>query len=69
MTNESSEYTDDNQRYGYSKLTDTWYILHDWERLEGEKVVAKSKEEVPREEVPQKWIDATDERPVDTDTE
>lgn len=53
---------DNNERYGYSKITDTWYRLDDWEDLGDGKVRAKGKTEVPREEVPQEWLDATDER-------
>lgn len=57
-------------RYAYSKLSDTWYRVHDWEHVEGNRIIANSKEEVAREEVPQEWLDATEERPLDaTDPE
>jgi len=49
------------ERYGYSRMTGTWYLLHDWEDKGDGKVVAKGKTEVDREDVPQKWLDATDE--------
>jgi hypothetical protein len=52
------------ERYAYSQLTDTWYIVHDWEALGDGKIEAKSKEKVARENVPQEWIEATDERPL-----
>jgi len=48
-------------RYGYSKATGTWYRLHDWEEVGDGKVIAKGKTEVDRKDVPQKWLDATDE--------
>jgi len=67
MTNDTS--TDVTERYGYSKLTDTWYLLHDWEDLGDGKLRAKSKEEVPREEVPQEWLEATDEQPLNPESE
>lgn len=55
-------------RYGYSWVTDTWYKVYDWEDREGDMILAENKEEVPREEVPQRYLDATDERPDDHDT-
>jgi len=55
----------DMERYGYSRLTDTWYRVTDWEDLGDGKIQAKSKEEVPREEVPQEWLNATEERGYD----
>lgn len=60
MTNDTC--TDGTERYGYSTLTDTWYRVTDWKDLGDGKIQAKSKEEVPREEVPQEWLDATEER-------
>lgn len=45
-------------RYGYSEMTDTWYRVDDWEDLGDGEILATSKEEVPKEEVPQEWIDA-----------
>jgi len=57
-----------NEQYGYSRLTDTWYRVTDWEDLGGGKIKAKSKKEVSREDVPQEWIEATKER-SDTDQE
>lgn len=50
------------ERYGYSQLTDTWYRVTDYEDLGDDKIRAKNKEEVPREEVPQEWIDGVEER-------
>lgn len=49
------------ERYGFSKVTGTWYLLHDWEDKGDGKVVAKGKTEVDREEVPQEFLAATDE--------
>lgn len=57
------------ERYAYSQLTDTWYIVHDWEDLGDGKLRAKSKEEVDRSDVPQEWIEATDERSLHTATD
>lgn len=53
--------------YAYSRVTDTWYRVTEYDRVEGEKIVAKEKVEVDREAVPQAWLDATDERPLDAD--
>jgi len=51
-------------RYAYSRLTDTWYEVDEWEwhDKENDQLIAKSKTEVDRENVPQKWIDAVEER-------
>lgn len=49
------------KRYGYSRLTGRWYRVTDWEDLGDGKIVAKSKEEVPREEVPEAFLEATNE--------
>lgn len=49
-------------RYAYSMMTDTWYRVSDYEDLGGDQILAKSKEEVDREDVPQAWIEAVDER-------
>lgn len=51
-------------RYAYSKLTDTWYRVDEWEwhDKENEQLVSKSKTEVDREDVPDKWIDGVKER-------
>jgi hypothetical protein len=51
-------------RYGYSRLTDTWYRVDDWEVHNEEKgqIVAKSKNEVDRDDVPQHWINGVEER-------
>lgn len=61
--------SEENKRYAYSKLTDTWYVVHDWEHVEGDKIIANGKEEVDRDEVPQEWIDATDETPYSEESE
>lgn len=66
MTDES---TGGSERYGYSRMTDTWYRVTEWEDLGDGKIKAKSKKRVPREDVPQEWIEATDERSVETGTE
>lgn len=51
------------QRYGYSNLTDTWYCVDEWEVVDAEKghIIAKSKTEVARENVPQHYLDAVEE--------
>jgi len=62
MTDNEQLDQSDTKRYGYSRLTDTWYQVTDWKDLGDGKIRAKSKEKVRREDVPQKWIEATDER-------
>jgi len=42
-------------------MTGTWYRITEWEERDGEHIVARQKEEVVREDVPQEWLDATDE--------
>lgn len=45
--------------YAHSELTDTWYRVTDYEEAgPGGKIVAKSKEEVDREDVPDHWVKA-----------
>lgn len=44
--------------YAHSKLSGEWYRVFEYEDLGDGKICAKSKEEVPREDVPQEWIDA-----------
>lgn len=56
-----SEPQDD--RYAYSRLSDTWYRVFDYEYVEGDKIIANGKEEVPREDVPQEWLESIDDRP------
>jgi hypothetical protein len=53
------------KRYAYSRMTDTWYIVHEWEDVGDGKIRAKSKEPVDRENVPQEWIEATNEGDAD----
>ena len=46
------------ERYGYSRLTDTWYRVDEWEwrnKAKGQ-IIAKSKREVKRDDVPRKWL-------------
>ena len=50
------------ERYAYSRLTNTWYIVHEWDELGDGKIKAKSKEPVDREDVPQEWINGVEER-------
>jgi len=56
--------TEQETRYAYSKLTDTWYKVTDWKWINKEKGQMKTyeKEEVKRENVPEKWLGAVDER-------
>jgi len=51
-------------RYAYSRLTDTWYLVDEWEWRNKSKgqIVAKSKTEVDRGDVPEKWIKGVAER-------
>lgn len=49
------------ERYGYSLLTDTWYLVTDYDDLGDGKIRAKSKEAVDREDVPQEWLGAIEE--------
>ena len=49
-------------RYAYSRMTDTWYLVHDYEDHGDGKLVANSKTEVDRSDVPQEVLDATEER-------
>jgi len=44
-------------RYAKSPLTGSWYRVSEWEDRGGGKILAKSKEEVSRDEVPQEWIE------------
>jgi len=53
--------TEHGERYGFSRMTGTWYRITEWEERDGEHIVARQKEEVVREDVPQEWLDATDE--------
>ncbi len=53
--------------YAYSKLTDTWYRVFDYEHVAGDKIVANGKEEVPRSEVPDDVLARTDDRPYDAE--
>ena len=54
----------EDNRYAYSRLTDTWYRVDEWEwRNEAKgQMIAKSKTEVNRDDVPQKWISGVQER-------
>lgn len=49
-------------RYAYSRVTDTWYIVTEWDDREGSGIVAHSKEEVDRSEVPSVVRAEVDER-------
>jgi len=52
------------ERYAYSRLTDTWYRVDEWEWRNKPKgqMIAKLKTEVNRDDVPQKWISGVEER-------
>lgn len=61
-----TEQEDEDFRYGKSYLNDQWYKITEWEEVdepdEGkQKVVAKQKKPVDREEVPQEAIDTIEE--------
>ena len=51
------------ERYAYSRLTDTWYLVSewDWHDRDNGQMIAKSKTEVDRSQVPDEIVDATDE--------
>ena len=53
------------ERYAYSRITESWYRVTAWKDLGDGKIQAQSKEEVPREEVPKEYLDATEERGYD----
>jgi hypothetical protein len=55
-------------RFAYSRLTDTWYRVYDYEHVEGEKIIANGKKEIPREDVPAACLEATTERPLEADS-
>lgn len=59
---EKKAVTDGGARFGYSMMTDTWYRVTEYDDLGDGQIRAKSKEKVPREEVPQDVLDATTER-------
>jgi hypothetical protein len=52
-------------RYAYSKLTDTWYRVTEYDVLDRGRIQAREKEEVPRDEVPEAWLEAVEERDRD----
>ncbi len=54
----------DDPIYAYSRATDIWYRVTKYDHVEGDKITAKEKVEVDREDVPQRWLDVTDERPL-----
>ena len=47
--------TEQDVRFGYSKTTGNWYRVTEWEDLDAGKMIAKEKEEVDEEEVPERW--------------
>lgn len=47
--------------YAFSRTTETWYLVDDYESAGDGRIVAKSKQAVDREDVPQEWLDAVDE--------
>lgn len=51
------------ERYGYSPVTDQWYLVTDWIDLGDGEMQAESKVPVERDEVPEEWLGAVDERP------
>jgi len=60
----SEEAGRDDYRYAYSRLTDTWYRVDQWEwrnKAKGQ-IIAKSKTEVNRDDVPEKWTKGVAER-------
>jgi uncharacterized Zn finger protein len=47
--------------YAYSPLTETWYRVWQYDRIGDGQIRATDKEAVDRGEVPQRWIEATEE--------
>lgn len=62
MSEESASATQQDVRYARSPLTGTWFRVTEWEDLgDGTgKMVAKSKEQVPEDEVPDVWRGAAE---------
>lgn len=48
-------------RYGYSKLTDMWYRVYEWVEKSDGKIQSNRKEAIPRSEVPDEVLAATNE--------
>jgi hypothetical protein len=57
--------------YAKSPLTGNWYRVTEWEKRGDGKIVAEKKEEVDRSDVPDEWVEATEEKmsEVDADAE
>lgn len=54
--------------YAYSHMTDMWYRVWDWDRVNGDKIRANSKERVARKDVPENWRRGVLDRSVNTAT-
>jgi len=46
-------------RYGKDPETETWYEIHAWTYAGDGSIIPKSKEEVPKEQVPANWLTTT----------
>jgi len=55
--------------YAYSKVTDSWYRVSEYEQKDGDKIIAKEKREVDKDDVPQEWINAIDDTPFEEENE
>ena len=44
--------------YAYSELSGEWYRVTEWDNLGDGKIVAKSKESVPKVAVPDAWVES-----------
>jgi len=47
--------------YAYSRLTDTYYRVTEYDDLGGGQIRAQSKEKIEREAVPEAWLEALEE--------
>ncbi|TKX54685.1 hypothetical protein, partial [Halorubrum sp. SP9] len=55
----------DGERYARSPLTDAYYRVTRWERIDEEKIRAIGKTEVEREDVPSEWLEVLDDAKMD----
>jgi hypothetical protein len=62
------EQTETGIRYAKSPLTGTYYRVTEWEDRGDGKIVAEQKHEVDRDEVPEVWLAALDERADEFDS-
>ena len=62
MSDTESEASND-EHYAYSKMTDSWYRIHDYEVAgDNGQIIANGKTEVDRDEVPEEQRQRVEER-------